>query len=819
MKHYDHKTIEAKWQAYWDEHGLFEASEKGEGEKQYILDMFPYPSSAGLHVGHPEGYTATDIVSRFERMRGKQVLHPMGWDAFGLPAENFAIKQGVHPQETTWSNIENFKRQIKSLGFSYDWSREVNTASPDYYRWTQWLFLELYNRGLAYKKQAPVNWCESCQTVLAREQVVDGKCERCGHEVVQKDLAQWFFKITDFADRLLEDLEGLDWPEPIKLMQTNWIGRSEGGLLTFAVGDESLEVFTTRPDTVFGATYMVIAPEHKLIHTLEGKITNIDQVKEYVEQSGKKSELERTDLAKEKTGVPLEGIKAINPATGEEIPVWVADYVLAGYGTGAIMAVPGHDVRDWEFAKQYNLPVVAVIDGGDVEKEAHVGEGSLTNSGEFDGLSVEEGKQKIVAWLGERGAGELSVNYRLRDWLVSRQRYWGAPIPILYCEQCGEVPVAADQLPVELPDDVDFRPTGESPLARSEKFHKVSCPKCGAFEGVRREVDTMDTFVDSSWYFLRYADAGNDTEFASKEALDKWCPVDLYVGGAEHAVLHLLYARFVTKALQDAGHVDFSEPFLKLRNQGMILAEDGRKMSKSLGNVINPDDVVAEYGADTLRLYEMFMGPLEDSKPWSTKSIIGVRRFLEKFWLVVHEVVRELGNEGVRESDVRANGHSPVPKDDTPLTRLAHRTLKKVTSDIEQFKFNTAISAMMIYLTELAKNKESAGVVQHLRLLSVMLNPFAPHMTEEVWQLLGGDDSVMRQSWPGYDDALTQSDTIELVLSVNGKVRDKMQVSASISEDEAKELALASEKVRGFLEGKEPKKVIFVKGKLVNIVI
>jgi len=819
---YNHKKIEAKWQKKWEELNLHQADDNSKKKKKYILDMFPYPSGAGLHVGHPEGYTATDIYSRYLRMNDYNVLHPMGWDAFGLPAENYAIKNGVHPNESTNKNIDTFRRQIKSLGLSYDWSREVNTSAPDYYKWTQWFFLFLYKQGLAYKKKAKVNWCDSCQTVLANEQVVQGKCERCDNEVTQKDMSQWFFKITDYAEKLLEDSEKIDWPEPIKLMQKNWIGKSEGAELEFKIKNEELkiQVFTTRPDTLFGATYMVLAPELELVEQLKDKIENWNEVEKYIKATKKKSDLQRTDLNKDKSGVELKGIQAINPANKEEIPVFIADYVLASYGTGAIMAVPAHDERDWEFAKLQGLKIRFVnhpkvfsylkdedtyqtVEGihsiEDEKAEAwltkrlekedkpNLDENSkLINSGKFTDLDVMEAKKAITKKVG----GELKTQYKLRDWLVSRQRYWGAPIPIIYCDKCGEVPVEEKDLPVELPTDVDFKPTGESPLQTSETFHNVKCPKCG--EKARRESDTMDTFVCSSWYYFRYVDAKNEKEFASKKQLKKWMPVDLYVGGAEHAVLHLMYARFFTKALHDAGLIDFNEPFLKLRNQGMILAEDGRKMSKSLGNVINPDEVVENLGADSLRLYEMFMGPLEDAKPWSTDGIKGVRRFLEK-------VIK-----------------LEVTNNKTQNNALLNKTIKKVTDDIENMKFNTAISAMMIFVNEVQKEGISK---EDFEKFLIILAPFAPHLVEELWEQLGNKESIFLQSWPKYDKKLIKDDVVQLVIQVNGKMRDSIETSVDISENEAKEKALASEKIKKWTEDKEIIKMIFVKNKLINIVV
>lgn len=1011
-KHYNHKTIEPYWQDAWEQAGVFAGGDFSDQKKFYALDMFPYPSGAGLHVGHPEGYTATDIISRYKRMRGYNVLHPMGWDAFGLPAENYAIKAGVAPAQSTAENIKTFTRQIKSLGFSYDWNREVNTSSSQYYKWTQWLFLQLYKQGLAYKKKALVNWCEGCQTVLANEQVVDGKCERSGDEIVQKDLEQWFFKITDYAERLLDDLETVDWPQAIKLMQQNWIGKSEGAEIDFLVPkfdaivfatnnpskvarvkkllehmalptelltleqvginsveveedgtlaenaekkarayhgktnkpvlaldtglfingesqdparvrrnalegiDESklsqeeiaekmlgyyqeiarknggevegywldswclvlpdgsmqtseskreivltdhvlsevdihlpvrslykvkvsgkpvaqqteeeyfskeminitvslsdllcekLRVFTTRPDTLYGATYMVVAPEHELVKQMLPQCRNQKEIAGYVQQAQKKTDLQRTDLNKEKTGAKIKGVSAINPATKELIPVFVADYVLASYGTGAIMAVPAHDERDFEFAKKFDVEIRVVIEpkAEGVEAEdrlkvyalgeaAYVGLGRLMNSQEFDGMDSETAKAAITKKVG----GILKTQYRLRDWLVSRQRYWGAPIPIVYDPEGKPHPVKEDHLPLELPTDVEYKPKGTSPLGTSKAYVELAETLYG--EGWRFEVDTMDTFVDSSWYFLRYCDANNTTTAFSSKKIDYWMPTDLYVGGAEHAVLHLLYARFFTKAFRDIGLLSINEPFAKLRNQGMILAEDGRKMSKSLGNVINPDDVVAEYGADTMRLYEMFMGPLEDTKPWSTKSIIGVRRFLEKVWLVTAEWIEAGKPDQVSDE----------------LNKLLHKTVKKVTADIEDMKFNTAISAMMILVNHMAKEKSFDQ--KFLEAVITILNPFAPHITEEIWSELGHKELLAKAAWPLWDEDLTIDDTISIGVQVNGKLRATIEVSVDAVQDDVLQLAKAQENVQTHIADKTVVKEIYVPGKIVNIVV
>lgn len=826
---YPNQRIEKKWQKYWEKNKTFSATENPEKKKYYALDMFPYPSNDGLHVGHPEGYTATDIIARFMRMHGANVLHPMGWDAFGLPAENYAIKKGVHPAETTEKNIGTFRRQIKSLGFSYDWDREINTSSPDYYQWTQWLFLQLYKHNLAYRKKAPVNWCERCQTVLANEQVIHGACERCANPVIQKELTQWFLGVTRYAEELLSGLEILDWPESIKTAQRNWIGKSEGAIMGFEIKsskfkeDLKIDVFTTRPDTLFGATYLVLAPEHPLIakylvHPSEADSTfpeitsarggfnfsgNYEEVIAYIEKTRKKSELERLHLEKEKTGVQLKGIMAINPATGEEIPVWIADYVLATYGTGAIMAVPAHDERDFEFAKKFNLPIKIVVCPNYPEPTcpildaAYTGSGHLVESGQFNGYANEDAKKAIADFVG----GEYAINYKLRDWLISRQRYWGAPIPIIYCDTCGEQGVPEIDLPVLLPTDVDFNPTGESPLANSKSFHTTTCPVCG--KNAKRESDTMDTFVCSSWYFLRYISPHHHNTPFENEALKYWLPVDLYVGGAEHAVLHLLYSRFITKALRDMGNVSFDEPFVRLRNQGMILGEDGEKMSKSRGNVINPDDVIKTYGADTMRLYEMFIGPFEDTKPWGTRGIIGLRRFLDRVWNHYAE-----GTDGM-------DG-----EDDLPLNRLVHATIKKVTEDIATFHFNTAISSLMVLLHEMQKILQTTKrVSQKTRETYIkLLSPFAPHIAEELWERMGHTESIAFKSWPLYDENIVKKTIATIIIQINGKTRDQFEWDISRNEEEMKEYTLSRERTKKWITDKKIIKIIGVKGKLLNIV-
>jgi leucyl-tRNA synthetase len=798
MSPYEPNSLEKKWQARWETEKVFAASDLPSKKKSYILDMFPYPSSNGLHVGHPVGYIATDIVARKRRMEGFDVLHPMGWDAFGLPAENYAIKMGGHPHDITEQSVGNYIRQLKLIGLSYDWDREINTSLPTYYKWTQWMFLLLYKRGLAVKRLAPVNWCEFDHTVLANEQVIDGRCERCHNEVIQKELSQWFFKITDFADRLLEGLDRVDWPEKIKAMQRNWIGRSEGAEIEFKgqvigqPGEFMLPVFTTRPDTLMGVVALVLAPEHALIDRIVAD-SEKQAVNAYVASARKKTELER-GAQEEKTGA-FTGAYVKHPLTDEDVPVYVADYVLMNYGTGAVMMVPAHDERDFSFAKKYDLPlrwVIAPPAGTDHDpSKAYVAPGIMVNSKEFDGLASDHAGQVITDALEASGKGRRQINYHLRDWLVSRQRYWGAPIPIVTCDEHGEQPVPEGQLPVLLPNDVDFRPTGESPLTRSKAFHDAKCPVCG--KPARRESDTMDTFVDSSWYYFRYVDPKNDDAFAAKEKIDRWCPVDLYVGGAEHAVKHLLYARFFTKALHDAGLVSFDEPFPHLRNQGLVLGEDGEKMSKSRGNVVNPDDVIARHGADAFRLYEMFMGDFEQVKPWSTSGIIGQRRFLDRVWKL-------------------QTGDAETPES---LRRLLHKTIRKVTDDIENFKFNTAISAMMIFVNAAegaALSRADYGAF--IRILS----PFAPHLCEELWASLGHPTLIARAPWPAYDPAMTVDAEVEIALQVSGKVKDRIIVPADSDDADLERLALQNDKVKAALEGRTVKQVIVVKKRLVNIV-
>ncbi|MGG3453841.1 leucine--tRNA ligase [Paenibacillus rhizolycopersici] len=802
---YRAQAIEPKWQAYWDQHHTFKTREESGKPKFYALDMFPYPSGAGLHVGHPEGYTATDIVSRFKRMRGYNVLHPMGWDAFGLPAEQHALDTGEHPRDITVKNINNFRRQIKSLGFSYDWDREISTTDPDYYKWTQWIFIQLYKKGLAYVAEVPVNWCPALGTVLANEEVIDGKSERGGHPVIRKPMRQWVLKITEYAERLLEDLEELDWSESIKDMQRNWIGKSEGAEVVFEIDgrNDSLTVFTTRPDTLFGATYAVLAPEHELVQTITTDAQR-EAVQAYQDQAARKSDLERTDLAKEKTGV-FTGAYAINPVNGAKLPIWIADYVLAGYGTGAIMAVPGHDERDYEFAKQFDLPILEVVAGGDLAKEAYTGDGEHVNSGFLNGLGKEEGIKKMISWLEENGKGRGKVTYRLRDWLFSRQRYWGEPIPILHLEDGTMKPVPEDQLPLVLPDVDAIKPsgTGESPLANVTDWVNTVDPETG--KPARRETNTMPQWAGSCWYYLRYIDPHNDNELCSKEKQEEWLPVDLYIGGAEHAVLHLLYARFWHKVLYDLGVVSTKEPFHKLVNQGMILGTNNEKMSKSRGNVINPDEIVGEYGADTLRVYEMFMGPLEATKPWNASGVDGIHRFLSRVWRLF------VAEDGSLNSKITTDGGSDEFK------RTWHKTIKKVTEDFENLRFNTAISQLMIFVNEAYKTDAvpKAAAENFVQLLS----PLAPHLAEELWERLGHTGTITYESWPAYDEAWTVEAEVEIVVQVNGKIVERTKISKDLDQAAMQEHSLSLPIVQQAVAGKTIRKVVAVPGKLVNIVV
>ncbi|MCM3402682.1 leucine--tRNA ligase [Cytobacillus oceanisediminis] len=801
---FNHQEIEKKWQGYWEENKTFKTTEDKGKRKFYALDMFPYPSGAGLHVGHPEGYTATDILSRMKRMQGYNVLHPMGWDAFGLPAEQYALDTGNDPAEFTEKNINTFRRQIKALGFSYDWDREVNTTDPEYYKWTQWIFLKLYEKGLAYIDEVAVNWCPALGTVLANEEVIDGKSERGGHPVERRPMRQWMLKITAYADRLLEDLDLLDWPESLKDMQRNWIGRSEGAEVTFNIEghDGTFTVFTTRPDTLYGATYAVLAPEHALVE----KITADGQreaVQAYIDKVKSKSDLERTDLAKEKTGV-FTGAYAINPVNGEKMPIWIADYVLASYGTGAIMAVPAHDERDYEFAKQFDLPIKEVVAGGEVGKEAYTGDGEHVNSGFLDGLNKEEAIEKMIAWLEEKGIGTKKVTYRLRDWLFSRQRYWGEPIPVIHWEDGTMTAVPEDQLPLVLPKTTEIKPsgTGESPLANIDEWVNVVDPETG--KKGRRETNTMPQWAGSCWYYLRYIDPKNSEALADPEILKEWLPVDIYIGGAEHAVLHLLYARFWHKVLYDVGIVHTKEPFQKLFNQGMILGENNEKMSKSKGNVVNPDEIVASHGADTLRLYEMFMGPLEASIAWSTNGLDGSRRFLDRIWRLFVEETGEL-SQGIQDIE-----------EGSSLEKVYHQTVKKVTEDYEGLRFNTAISQMMVFINEAYKadvlpKTFAEGFVK-------MLSPIAPHMSEELWSKLGHGESIAYEAWPAYDEAKMIDDEVEIVIQINGKVKAKLMVPADAKKDLLEQIAMGDDKVKEQIDGKTVRKVIAVPGKLVNIV-
>ena len=798
---YNFSEIEKKWQNIWDEKQTFAAKNDYSLPKFYGLVEFPYPSGQGLHVGHPRSYTAIDIVSRKKRLEGYNVLYPMGWDAFGLPTENFAIKNHIHPSIVTENNIANFKRQLKSLGFSFDWSREINTTDPSYYKWTQWIFLQLFKKGLAYKSQMAVNWCTSCKCVLANEEVVNGVCERCGSEVVQKEKSQWMLKITEYAEKLLEGLNDVDFIDRVKTQQRNWIGRSYGTQVTFNtnIGD-TFDIFTTRADTLFGVTYMVMSPEHPLLKKWADKIENLNEVKEYQVTASKKSDFERTELQKDKTGVMLKGVTAINPVNNTEIPIFISDYVLISYGTGAIMAVPAHDTRDWEFAKKFNLPITEVVAGGeDVQKEPFTdcATGTLVNSDFLNGLSVEEAKVKIQEWLCEKGIGKVKTNYKLRDWVFSRQRYWGEPIPVVHCEKCGYVPLPESELPLVLPNVDSYEPTdnGESPLAKMTDWVNTTCPHCGG--PAKRETDTMPQWAGSSWYFLRYCDPHNDKELASKEALEYWCPVDWYNGGMEHTTLHLLYSRFWHKFLYDIGVVPNPEPYSKRTSHGMILGENGEKMSKSRGNVVNPDEIIETYGADTMRVYEMFIGDFEKAAPWSQSSIKGSKRFLDKVWALQNNIV----DGGYREE----------------IESEIHRTIKKVTEDIEGLKMNTAIAALMSLLNTI----QGTGKItrEEFKTFIILLNPFAPHITEELWVNNGFDGMLNEAKWPTYDEAKCVDATVEIVVQINGKIKARLNVPADISSADALALAKENEIIRNEISGKNIIKELYVPKKLVNIVI
>ncbi len=802
MKTYDYKNIEKKWQDKWEETGCFHAENGGEKEPFYCLIEFPYPSGQGLHVGHPRSYTALDILARKRRMQGYNVLYPIGWDAFGLPTENFAIQHKIHPKIVTEKNVANFTRQLKMLGFSFDWSREINTTDPGYYKWTQWIFQQLFKKGLAYKQEMPINWCTGCKVGLSNEEVVNGVCERCGSEVVQKRKSQWMLKITEYAQRLIDDLDDVDYNERVKTQQKNWIGRSEGAEVTFKLtsGDD-IVVYTTRCDTLFGATYMVLSPEHKIVEKLLPTLENQDEVKAYIAEAAKKSEFERTELAKDKTGAKLCGVSAINPVTGKEIPVFISDYVLVTYGTGAIMAVPAHDSRDWDFAKKFDLPIIEVVAGGeDVQKEAYtdVSSGNMVNSGFLDGMSVKEAIPAMIAWLTEKGIGHKKVNYKLRDWVFSRQRYWGEPIPLVYCEKCGWVCIPEEELPLELPELGTFEPgeNGESPLAKATDWINTTCPHCGGH--AVRETDTMPQWAGSSWYFLRYMDPHNSDALASKEALDYWSPVDWYNGGMEHTTLHLLYSRFWHKFLYDIGVVPTKEPYQKRTSHGMILGENGEKMSKSRGNVVNPDEVVNDYGADAVRTFEMFIGAFDQSTPWSEKGLKGCYKFLERVWNLQDMITDDEGYSKELESAV-------------------HKTIKKVTDDFEKMKFNTAIATMMSLVNDFYK-AESVTKGEY-RTLITLLNPVAPHMTEELWEMYGCGGMLATTAWPEFDEAKTIDDEIEVVVQINGKIRDKIMVPNGASREDMESLALSNDKVKELTDGKTVVKVICVPGKLVNIVI
>ena len=803
QENYDPASIEKKWQKIWAETHAFEAQNDFTKPKFYGLIEFPYPSGAGLHVGHPRSNTAMDIICRKRRMEGYNVLFPIGWDAFGLPTENYAIKNKVHPAEVTQKNIDHFREQLQKLGFSFDYTREVNTTDPSYFKWTQWIFLQLYKHGLAYKAQMPINWCTSCKCGLANEEVVDGVCERCGAPVIRKVKTQWMLRITAYAQKLLDGLDHVDFIEKVKTQQRNWIGRSEGAEVDFAltVPGEKVRVYTTRPDTLFGATYMVLSPEHPLVDKLKDQITNYDACMAYRQEAARKSDFERAELNKEKTGVQLEGVRAINPVNGKEIPIWLSDYVLMTYGTGAIMAVPAHDTRDWEFARKFGLPMVEVVAGGDIDKEAYtdIQDGVMVNSGFLNGLKVAQAKKAMVDYLVEKGYGERKVNYKLRDWVFSRQRYWGEPIPMVHCDKCGMVPVPEDQLPVLLPNVKNYEPTddGESPLSAMTDWVNTTCPHCGG--PAKRETDTMPQWAGSSWYFMRYCDPHNDKELASKEALAYWLPVDWYNGGMEHTTLHLLYSRFWHKFLYDIGQVPTAEPYAKRTSHGMILGENGEKMSKSRGNVVNPDDVVNEFGADTLRLYEMFIGDFEKAAPWSNAGIKGCRRFIERYWNL---------------QSILVDGEAIRPE----MENSFHKAIKKVSYDIENLKFNTAIAALMALMNVIAE-KGSINKAE-LSVFTMLLNPFAPHVTEEVWsEMKLGEGMVTEQPWPKYDESKCKDDVIEIVVQVNGKVRARLCVAADIQKDDAIALAKAEDRIAAEINGKNVVKEIYVPGKLVNIVV
>jgi leucyl-tRNA synthetase len=799
---YNHKAVEEKWQKIWEDKGVFHASDDTEKEKFYALIEFPYPSGQGLHVGHPRPYTALDTVARKRRLEGYNVLYPIGWDAFGLPTENYAIKNHIHPEIVTKKNIARFKKQIQSLGISFDWSREINTTDPEYYKWTQWIFIQLYKHGLAYKKEMNVNWCTSCKCVLANEEVVNGVCERCGSEVVHKVKSQWMLKITEYADRLINDLDLVNYPDRVKAQQKNWIGRSKGAEVDFTTttGD-TLTIYTTRADTLYGATYMVISPEHPMIEKWADKISNMDEIKKYQEAAARKSDFERTEVAKEKTGVRIDGVNAINPVNNKEIPIFISDYVLVSYGTGAIMAVPAHDTRDWEFAKKFELPIIEVVKGGNVQEEAYTdcAKGIMVNSGMLDGLTVDEAKKKIIDWLTSEGKGHSKVNYKLRDWVFSRQRYWGEPIPMVYCEKCGYVPIDEKDLPLRLPMVESYEPTdnGESPLAKMTDWINTTCPCCGG--KAKRETDTMPQWAGSSWYYLRYMDPHNKNAIASKEALNYWSPVDWYNGGMEHTTLHLLYSRFWHKFLYDIGVVPTPEPYAKRTSHGMILGENGEKMSKSRGNVVNPDEIVDEYGADTMRLYEMFIGDFEKAAPWSKASIRGCRRFVERYWNL---------------QSVLIDGDKIRPE----LEGAFNKAIKKVGEDIENIKFNTAIATLMALINDISNVKSINK--EELRIFSILLNPFAPHVTEEVYEACKLGNGILAEAeWPEYDESKCVDESVEIVVQVNGKIKAKLNIPVDADKDAVLDLAKNDENVKKAIDGMKIIKEIVVPKKLVNLVV
>ena len=799
---YNHKAVEEKWQKIWEDKDVFHASDDTEKEKFYALIEFPYPSGQGLHVGHPRPYTALDTVARKRRLEGYNVLYPIGWDAFGLPTENYAIKNHIHPEIVTKKNIARFKKQIQSLGISFDWSREINTTDPEYYKWTQWIFIQLYKHGLAYKKEMNVNWCTSCKCVLANEEVVNGVCERCGSEVVHKVKSQWMLKITEYADRLINDLDLVNYPDRVKAQQKNWIGRSKGAEVDFTTttGD-TLTIYTTRADTLYGATYMVISPEHPMIEKWADKISNMDEIKKYQEAAARKSDFERTEVAKEKTGVRIDGVNAINPVNNKEIPIFISDYVLVSYGTGAIMAVPAHDTRDWEFAKKFDLPIIEVVKGGNVQEEAYTdcAKGIMVNSGMLDGLTVDEAKKKIIDWLTSEGKGHSKVNYKLRDWVFSRQRYWGEPIPMVYCEKCGYVPIDEKDLPLRLPMVESYEPTdnGESPLAKMTDWINTTCPCCGG--KAKRETDTMPQWAGSSWYYLRYMDPHNKNAIASKEALNYWSPVDWYNGGMEHTTLHLLYSRFWHKFLYDIGVVPTPEPYAKRTSHGMILGENGEKMSKSRGNVVNPDEIVDEYGADTMRLYEMFIGDFEKAAPWSKASIRGCRRFVERYWNLQSALI---------------DGDKIRPE----LEGAFNKAIKKVGEDIENIKFNTAIATLMALINDISNVKSINK--EELRIFSILLNPFAPHVTEEVYEACKLGNGILAEAeWPEYDESKCVDESVEIVVQVNGKIKAKLNIPVDADKDAVLDLAKNDENVKKAIDGMKIIKEIVVPKKLVNLVV